>query len=391
MNILTVSTLYPNPMDAKHGIFVQTRIQQLKRRYPDVNITVIAPVPYFPIQTPVSSFIDKDALPFQRVDEFGIEVYHPRYLTVPKLGMFWAPFSLTKCLKNTMTHIDKSFDLIDGHYFFPDGVAIKNLASFLQIPFVCTARGTDINLIPQNPLAKSMIKKVLIDSHFNLAVCDALKSEMIALGSPQDKTMTVRNGVDLERFKWSDPTEQLAKKAKFGIQNQLVVSIGGLVERKGHHLTIQAIADLNDSNITLAIAGNGPELSNLKKLAKQLNIEDRVLFLGVLNQSQVNEWFMAADLSVLASSREGWANVLLESMASGCPVVATNVWGTPEVVSEGSFGELCERTTNDIALKIKKQLNKTINREAVRRYAERFSWEESSTLQFDLFSKVNDA
>ena len=186
MNILSVSTLYPNPIDTKHGIFVQTRLRQLKQYYPDLSITVIAPVPYFPLKTPLSDFIDKNALPLHRIDEFGISVYHPRYLAVPKLGMFWAPFSLTRCLKNLMTHIDESFDLIDGHYFFPDGIAIRHLASFLKIPFVCTARGTDINLIPRNPLAKSMIKKVLDDSHFNLAVCDALKSEMIALGASQD-------------------------------------------------------------------------------------------------------------------------------------------------------------------------------------------------------------
>jgi glycosyltransferase involved in cell wall biosynthesis len=233
-----------------------------------------------------------------------------------------------------------------------------------------------------------MVLKVFEESVYNFAVCQALKDEMVALGAAPEKTSVLRNGVDLELFTWSDNDEQKALKAELGIKGDLVVSVGGLVERKGHHLTMEAIANL--PNTTLVIVGDGPEMQALEALAKKLNIQDRVRLTGALRQPEVNEWFKAADCSVLASSREGWANVLLESMASGCPVVATDVWGTPEVVQSDEVGRLCERSVDSIREQILILFAQETQRTAVRVYAESFDWKETSDKQRDYFTSASE-
>src|SRR5206468_3917919 len=115
-----------------------------------------------------------------------------------------------------------------------------------------------------------------------------------------------------------------------------------------HDLTIGALALMPD--VKLLIAGIGPERKKLETLAERLGVADRVKFLGAVAQPELKYYYNAADAMVLASSREGWANVLLESMACGTPVVASNVWGTPEVVAAPEAGVLMkERSPEGIA------------------------------------------
>lgn len=389
MNILTVSTLYPNSNDPKHGIFVHTRLKHLLSRYPDISAKVIAPVPWFPFSNKVFGEYSKYANVPQKEVIDGIEVYHPRYIVVPKVGMYITPYFLQLAIKKAVKQVQKTFavDVIDGHYFFPDGIAIQRTAEALALPFTCTARGTDINLIPSYPKARKMLHRVFQRAAHMMSVCQALKDEMTQLGVPSERVSVMRNGVDLALFSPSTNEEQIALKQSHKLDTQhLAISVGWLIERKGHHLIIEALQMLPD--VTLAIAGSGPDLEKLRQQAEEMNVANRVLFLGALSQIELNAWFQASDVSVLASSREGWANVLLESMASGTPVVATRVWGTPEVVQTPSAGVLVERNPQDIANGIKAILEKDKTRSETRRYAEQFSWEETCKGLYDIFSGI---
>ncbi len=389
MNILTISTLYPNNKDPKHGVFVETRLRHLMKDFPDVNATVIAPVPWFPFSSPRFGSYATYAGVVDKETRHHITVYHPKYLVIPKIGMYLTPFFLQRAIKKTLKNLikqGKTFDLIDGHYFYPDGVAIAQVAEQFQLPFTCTARGTDINLIPQYPKARKMIQQVFAKAAHLMAVCQALKTEMVAIGADENNDTVLRNGVDLNLFSPSDEQQQQQLKAEKQINGNLVMSVGWLIERTGHHLVIEAIKLLE--NTTLAIAGNGPELSNLQKLVKQHQLTNRVLFLGALSQPELNQWFKAADATVLASSREGWANVLLESMASGTPVVATKVWGTPEVVASPAAGVLVERNAEAIKNGLISLFNQRPKRRETRQYAEQFDWYSTSKGQYDIFSKI---
>ena len=391
MKILTISSLYPNNRDPKHGIFVETRLKHLRKDYPQVSAVVIAPVPWFPFSNERFGEYSKFAGVVDSETRDGVEVYHPKYLVIPKLGMHLTPWlmarSIRKCIKRLIAE-GHTFDLIDGHYFYPDGVAIAKVAAEFSIPFTCTARGTDINLIPQYPVARQRILDVFAKAKHLMAVCKALAEEMIALGAPKSKVTVLRNGVDLELFKASDDEQkqQFRKQLPVPTSGPLLLSVGWLIERKGHYLVIAALAELPDAQ--LVIAGNGPDLAELQQLAQKLGVSERVHFTGALAQNQLSQYYQAADALILASSREGWANVLLEAMASGTAVVATNIWGTPEVVAAPEAGILVERTSKDIANGVRTLLAALPNRASTRRYAEQFTWKQTSSGQFEIFSQI---
>ncbi|MCW8834415.1 MAG: glycosyltransferase, partial [Colwellia sp.] len=195
--------------------------------------------------------------------------------------------------------------------------------------------------------------------------------------------IAIRNGVDLNLFKPANDRAQV--RAKLALESFTLLMVGNLVELKGHALVIRALAQLPAA--TLIIIGEGELEQELKLLAKQLNLENRINFVGGVQQSQLPDFYAAADCLVLASSREGWANVLLESMACGTPVVATKVWGTPEVVSKPEAGLLINRDVDSIKQGIEQFISNNIDRNKTRQYAQEFSWSATSTAQYELFEK----
>lgn len=245
------------------------------------------------------------------------------------------------------------------------------LAKPLNKPIVITARGTDINLIPDSCFPRQMILWAARRAAASVTVCQALAQRIIDMGAEANKVHVFRNGVDLERFKPKDYEEM---RNKWGVDGVTLLSVGHLVERKGHGLVIEALLAL--PNINLIIAGNGVLRRTLEEKVTRLDLAARVTFVGVLQQSELAELYSAADVLVLASSREGWANVLLEAMGCGTPVVAVDIWGTPEVVSHRSAGVLVkERSPEGLVRGITLLLSSQPDRKATRRYAEDFSWQ----------------
>jgi glycosyltransferase involved in cell wall biosynthesis len=276
------------------------------------------------------------------------------------------------------------FDLLDAHYFFPDGVAAVMLGKALGKPVTITARGTDINLIPRYPVPRRMIRWAAERADGLITVCAALKEELVRLGVPPERVRTLRNGVDLEIFK---PLPSQQAKDALAVNGPVLASVGGLIARKGHDLVIRALEHLPE--VTLLIAGQGPEKAALARLASALGVERRVRFLGSVPHERLREIYSAADALVLASSREGWPNVLLESMACGTPVIASNVWGAPEIIKAPEAGVLLpDRTASAIVSAAGALLAAPPPREATRAYAQRFSWQETTEGQVDLFSRI---
>jgi len=386
MKLLTFSTLFPNTVKPSHGIFVETRLRYLLGSG-KVESKVVAPVPWFPSQHPRFGDYAGFAKVPRRETRYDIDVRHPRYLVIPKVGMTAAPWLLAQSAKKEIGRIideGYDFDAIDAHYFYPDGVAAVMLGQYFNKPVVITARGTDINLIPQYALPKKQLMWAAEHAAGMITVCNALRDEMVQLGMPGERIVPLRNGVDLQRFQ---PMDRQAARAKLGMDGFTLVSVGLLDKRKAHDLTIGALPLMPDTK--LFIAGTGPERKNLEMQARQLGVLERVTFLGAVAQPQLKEYYNAADAMVLASSREGWANVLLESMACGTPVVASNVWGTPEVVSAPEAGVLMpERTSEGIARAVRTLRENYPAHAATRRYAENFSWDATTDGQIQLFSRI---
>lgn len=394
LKILTFSTLYPSSVRPTHGIFVETRLRELLRSG-RVDARVVAPVPWFPSTNPRWGDYASFAATPRRQQRNGLDVLHPRYLVAPKIGMTAAPLALALGARAAVQQlIDEGFDfdLIDAHYYYPDGVAAALLARHFRKPLVITARGTDLNLIPQYTLPRRMIQWAARQADASIGVCSALMDVLRDLGIEPARLHVMRNGVDLQRFRPLAPAQM---RAELGIDGApLLLSVGHLIERKGHHVAIDALAELQATHpgARLVIAGEGEERERLLQRARERGVADRVQLVGSVPNVELLRWYSAADALVLCSSREGWANVLLEAMACGTPVVATRIWGTPEVVSTDAVGRLVtERTGPAFAGAVRALLADAPDRAAVRRYAEGFSWEATSQAQVRLFESLTAA
>lgn len=387
LRTLLFSTLFPSSVRPTHGVFVKTRLCHLVASG-EVETRVIAPVPWFPFShAAFGDYARHAAVPLHETIN-GIQVKHPRYVLLPKVGMNVAPASLASIgLREARRLIAEGFDfdLIDAHYFYPDGVAAAMIGRALGKPVVITARGTDINLIPRYAKPRHMILDAAEQCAGIITVCGALKDELVKLGVSADKINVLRNGIDLRLF---HPEDRNSARASIGIKAAFALaSVGHLIERKGHHLAIEALSAL--PNCELYIAGSGEQEGRLRGLARQLGLADRVYFLGSLAQERLRTLYSAVDCLVLASSREGWANVLLESMACGTPVVASRVWGTPEVVASDQAGVLMdERSAAGIRRALARLQLAPPAREATREYAEQFSWDDTTAGQLLLFERV---
>tara|TARA_R110002096_G_scaffold416576_2_gene619226 strand:+ start:40090 stop:41262 length:1173 start_codon:yes stop_codon:yes gene_type:complete len=386
MKVLTLSSLYPNKIFPGRGSFIENKILNLKNHY-NIDHRVVSPVPHIPL---VGRFMPAQKN-FELIDDRetrnGIEVIYPKYLHIPGLTMNIGPRNIYRACRPAIQQlIDDGFDfdIIDAHYAYPDGVAAYYLAKEFGKPFIVTALGTDINILPNYKKPRGLIIETLANADGVVAVSKDLCKKMIELGASKDKTTPIYNGVDLNLFA---PTDKQEACVKIGASKNVLLSIGNLISLKGFDLIIKAMTNLEDAE--LYIVGSGPEEANLKSLISELGLENRVKLVGRLPQSELATYYNAADIFVLASSHEGMANVLLESLACGTPVVATPIAGMEEVIATDQVGVIMpDRSVEAIVSSVRSLLDNIPDRANVREYAEQFSWKTTSKLQIELFEKI---
>ncbi|MBW4092199.1 MAG: glycosyltransferase family 4 protein [Proteobacteria bacterium] len=386
VRLLTFSSLYPNAAQPTHGVFVENRLRHLLASGA-ARSTVLAPVPWFPSTAPRFGAWAAFARAPRAETRHGIAVHHPRFAVIPRVGMSVAPWLLYRAALPAARRLladGVAFDAIDAHYVYPDGVAAVWLGAALGRPVVITARGTDVNLIPRYAVPRRLIQGAIAQAAGLVAVSAALAEVLVGLGAPAEKVTVLRNGVDLALFR--PPQDRAAARAALGLAGPTLISVGHLIERKGHDLVIAALASLPDWS--LLIVGEGPERAKLEALAAHPGLAGRVRLLGGRPHGELPALYGAADVLVLASSREGWANVLLESMACGTPVVASDIWGNPEVVQRPEAGRIVPRAAAAIAAGVADLAAAAPARAATRAYAEEFSWDATTEGQLALFRRV---
>ena len=307
----------------------------------------------------------------------GLTVYHPRYFLLPKVAMTIHAFSMflgsLRCVR--ALHREKKIDCIDAHFVYPDGLAAVLLGRHLKVPVTVSARGTDINIYPSYRLIGLMIRWTLVHANSVIAVSASLRDAMVALGCPQEKIRLIPNAVDVERFR-PIPSEEARRRLSLPEGEIVVVSVGSLIPSKGHQHLIRAIASIQEryTRIRFYLIGEGFYRGELEKLIGSFGLEERIRLLGKIPNEDLAFWYSAAAVSCLASSREGWPNVVTESLACGTPVVATRVGGIPEILNSPELGILVDQTAEALAEGILQALGKNWNREAISRHASSRTW-----------------
>ncbi|SIN67666.1 Glycosyltransferase involved in cell wall bisynthesis [Singulisphaera sp. GP187] len=392
MHILTLSTLFPNALQPVHALFVRARMEHFSRQYGH-RWTVVAPVPFFP-KLPFRTFktYDTYAQVPRHENARGYPVHHPRYLVTPKVGMrfygAWLTAGVRRLVKKL--HASDPFDVIDGHFVYPDGTAAARLGKELNIPVVLSARGTDLNLYPKLPGIANLIRSNLNSVRHLICVCEGLKQEALKLGIPQEKVSVIGNGIDSNRFRRGDPLKA-RKSLGLPLDANIILSVGHLIERKGFHFIMDAVSRLGRDKVVLAIVGDGPERGPLEQHAKTLQIEDQVRFAGAVSNDNLPVWYQAADVFALASSREGWPNVLCEAQACGLPVVATKVWGIPEIIHSEGLGIMVEqRSADGLHAGLEQALLKDWDRSQIATVGSLRTWDRVSEELAIVFDTINN-
>lgn len=377
MRVLSISTLFPSPVRGGFGKFVANQMAAL-HRLGGVDLTMINPVgvPPFPLSLR-RPYRDWAQCPAQS-ELGGLAVLHPRFMLIPMIGGDGNPARIARAVLPMVRrlHAEKPFDLVDAQFFFPDGPAAAIIARELGLPLTIKARGSDIHYWGGRPAALRQMLSAADQAAALLTVSAALGRDMAALGMDEAKLRVHYTGLDRERFK-PVPRRQAraALPERLGLRipdgAPLLVCPGALIAIKGQALAIAALADLPDAH--LALAGTGPDEAALRQQAAPF--ASRVHFLGQVSHDALPVLMSGADAVILPSEREGLANVWIEALACGAPLVIPDIGGAREVVTSPVAGRIADRSPVAIAGAVGELLAAPVEQADVAAQVAGFSWE----------------
>lgn len=390
--LLVFSQLFPSAAQPNAGLFIRERMFRVGAHLP---LVVVAPQPWFPFQGLIRLWrphFRPSAVRYEVQD--GFRIYRPRFLCIPGIlkqsdGLLMA-LSCWRLVRRLCQ--DLRIDLIDAHFAYPDGYAATLLGKWLRLPVSITLRGKEER--QSRTSVKGPLIRALQSADRLICVSEALRRFAIASGASPEKALVIGNGVDLAKF---HPVPKVDARRKLGLPTecQVLISVGGLVERKGFHRVIDCLSALAprfpDLHYLIA-GGSSPEGDISERLRRQvvtMGLTDRVHFLGAVSPNDLKVAYSAADVFVLATSYEGWANVFLEAMGCGLPVVTTLVGGNAEVVQSTELGTLVEFGDGDALIAaIDAALRKEWDRNQIMNYAQANSWDTRVARLLEEFSKL---
>ena len=384
LRMLTLSTLFPSAAQPTCGVLVERQTVGLAQ-LPGVEVQVVAPLglPPWPL-CHHPRYRARSKLPL-REEWKGLMVHRPRFPIVPRIGATRTARAMTSSLLPLLLRIRESFpfDVIDAEFFWPDGPAAMHLGRALGVPFSVTARGSDIQYWMHRPVVADQILEAAHAAGGVLAVSAALGRTMAGFGMPADKIRIHYTGVDHKRFR---PLDRGRAKAELGVAGPLIVTVGALIPGKGQRAAIQTAERLPEA--TLLLVGQGPDRRALEAMIRQKRLSHRVRLLGGRPHDEVATLIAAADVMLLPSRSEGLANVWVEALACGTPVVTPDVGGAREVVDRPAAGRIVPPDPDAMAAAIKAILADPPDQAAVRAASERFSCEANCSSLFEHLSSV---
>lgn len=379
--LVVLSTLFPSAPEPVAGIFIKERMFRVAKHLP---ITVVAPQPWFPLISWLRRWrphYRPERTTFEVMD--GIEIHRPRFFALPGLFRRFDGLSIALATRSLVRRLQDEgrADVLDVHFGYPDGYAGHLLARWLKLPYLVTLRGKEDRLRRLPPL-RARMARTLRHADKVVAVSSALRDVAVELGARDEDAILIGNGIDLDKF---HPLSRAEARARLGIPDEarVLVSVGGLVERKGFHRVIECLPELlreHPKLMLLIVGAAGPEgdyTPQLRQMVDSLGLQSQVRFLGGLPPHELKVPLSAADVFVLATRYEGWANVFLEAMACGLPVVSTQVGGNAQVVCRPELGILVPfGDSAALSLAIDRSLRTHWDRAAILCYAAENTWDQ---------------
>ena len=385
--LLSIATLYPNAERPMFGTFVARQFEALAARG-DCEVTVLNPIGLPPVIAGRYAALARAA---SDGVENGVTVLRPRFPLIPALSARWNPSLIARTVLPIARklHAERPFDLVDAQFFYPDGPAAAKVARALGLPLSIKARGSDIHYWGAQGFARRRMLDAARQAAGLLAVSQALKADMAALGMPDEAITVHYTGLDRAKFKVRDRAPSRAGIIALGVplDGRLLVTVGALIPRKGQALAIRALA-LLPGDVRLALAGTGADAAMLIALARELGVNERVHLLGSVGHDALPQLLSAADVMVLPASSEGLANAWVEALACGTPIVIADAGGARELMTLRDAGRIVARKPEAIAEGIAEVLTAPPAQEAVAATVERFSWETNAAALAEYYDKL---
>ena len=327
--LAVVSSYFPIRAEPHRG---QHAYQTLRRMTPWMDIRVFCPLAVYP------SFWRPRTFSYVRADpSYSPPDLSTQYIEYPALPLVSRPLNGPVCAHYVLSHLERfKPDLILSYYVYPDGYAALSAGKRLGVPVILGAIGSDINRIPDR-ISALLTRKALREASFVLTVSEHLRDQAVRLGASPERTRAVRNGCDTSVFRLADRAE-----ARTGLgldtESEVVVFVGWIAPTKGLRELVDAVMRLRVSHphLQLFCIGEGALQAELEARAIDAGLADRIRFLGRRGSLEVASWLAAANVFCLPSYAEGCPNSVIEALACGRPVVATNVGGIPELVDSES-------------------------------------------------------
>ncbi|MFA5294484.1 MAG: glycosyltransferase family 4 protein [Methanoregulaceae archaeon] len=378
-----------------YNSFQKDQIDVLAPRLAEVNVFVrmnpFAEIAhYFPVRTlerfSSAAKIDRTAI-FENTKVYPTPIWYvPTDRSYKKLGE--RHYSTVKSL---IQNQDVPFNLVHSHFTWSAGYVGARLKEDYNVPFVVTAHGYDIYLLPfKDQEWREKIEYVLNTADHIITVS---QSNLACIRKLDVSTLVtvIPNGFRSDLFYPRNPSE-CRKMLNLPPDKKIILTVGNLEPVKGQTHLIEAIRQVirERKDILCVIIGSGKVHNTLTRQIRALGLEDYIMLAGEKPHDEIPLWMNACDLFVLPSLRESFGVVQIEALACGKPVVATRNGGSEEVITSDDYGLLVEPANPDeLAEKILVALDREWDREAILAYAERFTWERIAKEIMEVYGRVS--
>ena len=391
MKVLIISHMYPSTANQVAGIFVAEQVKELVRQ--GCEVKVISPVAWtpFPIKYLSKKWKSYSEIPLSEERE-GVKVYYPRYLSFPRAGLFeysgyFMYYGIRKLIKNI--YQDFKFELINAYTILPDGFSALLLERKINVPLIITILGSDLLIYPyRNKRIFMNTNRALAKAIRIIAVSQHLKDKAVdEFGIPEEKIAVIYTGHDAKSFNLNDRKQE-------GESPINVLFLGNIIEFKGVFDLLRAMTIIRNSDKELfkkllwRFVGKITDEEKFMRFLNAHKLKDNTEVVGQVPHDDVAKYMKRADFFVLPSWSEGMPVALLEAMACGLPVIATNVGGIPEIVNEDT-GVLVEpKKPRELARGIMSALSKNWDRKFIGEYAKNYTLEKNAEKTLGVYRKV---